>query len=661
MKLQDNTTTIEKIGNVTDEAQFRMKTNRKSFQILSDLYSDKALAIVRELGCNAADSMVASGNATKPFHIHLPNALEPWLTVQDFGTGISHQDIYDIYTVYFSSTKTNTNTQVGCLGLGSKSPFCYSDNFSVTSIHNGEKRIYNAYFNEEATPTIALMSTERTTDRNGVAIQIPVKVTDFQDFAKAVKKAFRFFEVKPTISGGEIEWDLESPLFKGEDWAFYDSLAGYSSNSFAIMGGVSYPIGTYQIEDDYNSTLMLRNGLVMRFDMGELDFAPSREALSYNPETISAIVRKLKKVTAELPTKIVSIIDTKETMIEAIRATMFLQEKFHFVSQKTNSNITWKGFNISNPLNFFKKLAPNLKTYSKRSYHRQKISVSSQPSFATDTEWFYDDLARGADRRIKAYVRDTNKTVMCFDSSDYYNLVNNKFDASSFRRVSTLPSPAVQRKARNGVMVQKAKEDITVYHIRETYRERWASKIVEPSDDAPKYFIPKDTKGWSFSVKLKGLRPICGKPELINVCEAFGVDTDDVVMVSKREEAKLVQRGAISLVQHFKDNVVIDCDYKELAAINKYNVSGYHFTQIRDSKKYKALPDTNKIKATIMSVMELQKKCKTMSLIANLLEGYKSGDCLDFGLTEAQTIVLQEIFNTSYEKDKYFVLAEALG
>lgn len=237
MKLNTNTNTIERIGNVTEEAQFRMKTSQKAFQILSDLYSDKPLAVVRELGCNAADSMTAAAKANQPFNIHLPNSLEPWLTIQDFGTGISHNDIYDIYTVYFASTKTNSNSQIGCLGLGSKSPFCYTDNFSVTSIVNGEKRIYNAYFNESGTPAIALMSTDITNEKNGVAIQIPVKSGDFNDFIEAVKKAFRFFDVKPTITGGKIEWDASNPMFQADDWAFYDRMADrYHGESFAIMG-----------------------------------------------------------------------------------------------------------------------------------------------------------------------------------------------------------------------------------------------------------------------------------------------------------------------------------------------------------------------------------------------------------------------------------------
>ena len=117
MKLLDSNTSIEQIGSITEHNTIKMKSSRKAFQILSDLYSDKALAIVRELGCNASDSMVMAGKKDQPFHIHLPNALEPWLTIEDYGTGITHENIYSIYATYFESTKTNSNEQIGCLGL----------------------------------------------------------------------------------------------------------------------------------------------------------------------------------------------------------------------------------------------------------------------------------------------------------------------------------------------------------------------------------------------------------------------------------------------------------------------------------------------------------------------------------------------------------------
>lgn len=672
MKLQDNTTTVERIGNVTDEAQFRMKTSQKAFQILSDLYSDKPLAIVRELGCNAADSMVAAGKGNEPFHIHLPNALEPWLTIEDFGTGISHDDIYNIYTVYFASTKTNTNSQIGCLGLGSKSPFCYSDNFTVTSTHNGVRRIYNAYFNEQGTPAIALMSTENVDTSNGVKIQIPVKNTDFTEFTNAVEKAFRFFDVKPIITGGKLVWNTESPLFQADDWAFYEKNADrYHGESFAIMGGVTYPIDQYKIRDCEQADEMrqlLRNGLVMKFGMGELDFTPARDALSYTPMTINAISNKLQKVMAELPTKITEIIDQKDTLLEAIRATLFFIDKFYFLNvNRIGSNktikITWKGIDITEPTGFFKKLAPNLQLFSKRQWHRRKISISTQPQFGSDIEWFHDDLNRGGERRVRAYMASTGKSVMLFNQTDYDNLIKNNFTADMFKKTSALPSPTVQRKVRNnGTVVQKAKEDITIYTMGETHREKWDSEIIEPSDTLPKCYIVKRTDGWAVRVKLDGIRMIHNKAELLRVVHHFAnLSTADFCMVSEREEKKLIQRGGcIKLEDWWKANVKLDAiNVEEVKTI--VESCSYYLGETIKNKHFKALSDSNAIKVAMLQLHELKKKHSKHENHIDYLETYEKVKAIDFGLTPAQQIVFDFITRNHYDTEKYFTLAEALG
>jgi len=667
MKLNTTTNTIERIGNVSNEAQFRMKTSQKAFQILSDLYSDKPLAIVRELGCNACDSMSAAGKADQPFHIHLPNSLEPWLTIQDFGTGISHQDIYDIYTVYFASTKTNTNSQIGCLGLGSKSPFCYTDNFSVTSIVNGEKRIYNAYFNEEGTPAIALMSTDKTTESNGVAVQIPIKATDFGDFTTAVQKAFRFFDIKPTISGGKVDWGMENPLFKADDWAFYERMADrYHGESFAIMGGVTYPINTYQVRDDQGEYhQMLRNGLVLKFAMGELDFTPARDALSYTPMTIKAIHDKLAKVKKELPIKVTEIIDQKDTLLEGIRATLFFIEKFYFlninrVGSNKNVKITWKGIDITEPTGFFKKLAPNLQLFSKRSWHRRKVSVSAQPQFGSDIEWFHDDMGRGGERRVRSYISDSGKSVMVFDTKDYDNLINNNFTADMFKKVSSLPSPTYQRKVRsNGTVVQKAKEDITTYTFGEMHKEKWESEVIEPSDTLPKYYFLKETDGWGLKLKLNGIRILSNKGELANILAAFGISRDEVCMVSAREEKKIMQRGGcIKLQDWWNNNIKVEFDADELKTLEEYEF--YHMDKIVNHKKFKDLGDSNSIKVAINTLKTLKDKYVKIKDISHYLENFKSGKKVKFPLTEAETIVFDFIRHSNYDCDKYLVLAKAL-
>lgn len=672
MKLQDNTTTVERIGNVTDEAQFRMKTSQKAFQILSDLYSDKPLAIVRELGCNAADSMTAAGKSNQPFHIHLPNALEPWLTIEDFGTGISHDDIYNIYTVYFASTKTNTNSQIGCLGLGSKSPFCYSDNFTVTSTHNGVRRIYNAYFNEQGTPAIALMSTENVDTSNGVKIQIPVKNTDFTDFINAVEKAFRFFDVKPIITGGKLVWNTETPLFQADDWAFYEKNADrYHGESFAIMGGVTYPIDQYKIRDCEQADEMrqlLRNGLVMKFGMGELDFTPARDALSYTPMTINAISDKLQKVMAELPTKITEIIDQKDTLLEAIRATLFFIDKFFFLNvNRIGSNktikITWKGIDITEPIGFFKKLAPNLQLFSKRQWHRRKVTISTQPQFGSDIEWFHDDLNRGGQRRIRAYMTSTGKSVMVFNQTDYDNLIKNNFTADMFQKTSALPSPTVQRKVRsNGTVVQKAKEDITIYTMGETHREKWESEIIEPSETLPKCYIVKRTDGWAVRVKLDGIRMIHNKNELLRVLHHFAnLSTADFCMVSEREEKKLIQRGGcIKLEDWWKANVKLDAiNVEEVKTIVESNA--YYLSDTIKSKHFKTLSDSNSIKVAILKLQELKKNNSKHENHIDYLESYDKAKTIDFSLTPAQQIVFDFITRNHYDTEKYFTLAEALG
>ena len=128
------------MSNVGEIGEFRIRNSAKAFSILSSgLYANKVRAVIRELSCNAVDSHVAAGRADTPFDVHLPNALEPHFSIRDYGTGLSHDQVTQIYTTYFESTKTNSNAFIGALGLGSKSPFSYTDNFTVTAIQNGKQ------------------------------------------------------------------------------------------------------------------------------------------------------------------------------------------------------------------------------------------------------------------------------------------------------------------------------------------------------------------------------------------------------------------------------------------------------------------------------------------------------------------------------------------
>ena len=144
------------LSNVGQIGEFRIRNSAKAFSILSSgLYANKVRAIIRELSCNAVDSHTAAGKSDTPFDVHLPNSLEPWFSIRDYGTGLSAEQVTNIYTTYFESTKTASNEFIGALGLGSKSPFSYTDNFTVTAVQNGIKGVYTAFINESGVPSIA--------------------------------------------------------------------------------------------------------------------------------------------------------------------------------------------------------------------------------------------------------------------------------------------------------------------------------------------------------------------------------------------------------------------------------------------------------------------------------------------------------------------------
>ena len=510
-----------------------------------------------------------------------------------------------------------------------------------------------------------------------MSIQIPVKNDDIFNFNEATKKAFRFFDIKPTISGGDIKWDAVTPIYQSTDWMFFDrNTANYNGNCFAIMGGVTYPVDTYQIKDvddkgehrGYHQ--LMRNGLVMKFAMGELDFTPARDALKYTPETVKAITDKLQKITNELPTMINGLVSAKPTLLQAIRAVIFFKEQFHFLNYNVTASrdglqkaqIKWNNVDLSEPVTFFRKLAPNLKHIYKRQWHRKKYTVSNSPTFSEKVDWFIEDC-RGSEKRVRIYLTaNSDREVMMFNTTDYNNLIAAGFTTDMFKSCDALPKPTMARKVRsNGVVVQKAKEDITIYSIGSTSREKWDGEVYEPSQDIPKYYIVKRSDGWGLNLKLKGLFPTTCKDRLLQYCAAFDIKQSDICMVTEREEQKAIDRGAVSLIEHFKQNVKIDIDVEEFRLALAF-ASSYNSGELVKKKLFKDLPDTNKIKEIIQSATTYRKKYEKYWEIAYYIEGLNTDtDKLKLPLTKAQKIVLDELTKNHYDSDNYLVLAEALG
>ncbi len=315
------------LSNVGQIGEFRIRNSAKAFNILSSgLYANKVKAIIRELSCNAIDSQVAAGNNV-PFEVHLPNALEPYFSIRDFGTGLSHEQVNSIYTTYFESTKTNSNDFIGALGLGSKSPFSYTDNFTVTAIKDGRKGVYTAFINGEGVPSIALMTEEDTTDPSGVEIKFSVNERyDFEKFRQEARNVYSWFKVMPIVKGYE-GFKTEPIEYKDKDIIPGVHSIGDHRKSMALMGNIAYPINIPESDKSIGELeKLLECGLVIEFGIGELDFQASREGLSYIPQTIEAIKRKLVALNERLTVHIAEEADKIQNLWE--RA-VYLSERSH--------------------------------------------------------------------------------------------------------------------------------------------------------------------------------------------------------------------------------------------------------------------------------------------------------------------------------------------
>ena len=297
------------LSNVGQVGEFRIRNSAKAFNILSSgLYANKIRAIIREYSCNAVDSHTEA-NSTTPFDVHLPNSLEPWFSVRDYGVGLDEQQVRNIFTTYFESTKTATDELIGGLGLGSKSAFSYTDNFTIVAVKGGIKRVYTAFINEQGVPSIAPMGEEGSNEPNGVEIRFAVEDSyDFRKFYEEARHVYKHFKLRPVVSGGIGEFSFIEPEYTDRDIIpgihSTANSRGYTSYSYAIMGNIEYPLQVPGNADLGGLEHLLTCGLTIEFAIGELDIQASREGLSYIPETIAAIKSKLEALNGVLADKI---------------------------------------------------------------------------------------------------------------------------------------------------------------------------------------------------------------------------------------------------------------------------------------------------------------------------------------------------------------------
>lgn len=323
MKIDNNLgDNVETFG-VSAQNSFSINASAQAFSILSDgLYSDKIHAIIRELSCNAYDAHVAAGHPEKPFNVQFPNSIVPEFVIRDYGTGLSHEDVMNLYTTYFGSTKTGSNDFIGALGLGSKSPFSYTKSFTVISYFDGKKMTFTAFIGEDGTPQIAHMFTEPTDDLVGLEVRFGVKENDHYQFSTRAQRVYRFFKTVPNITGIEFKIDEYETAVEGDGWRLLER-NNHRDGIYAVQGNIGYPINVSRINFDHEKesaiyTLLKSSYIPMEieFQIGDLQFAASREELGYDDVTQENIKKRCSEVLLDMADVISNSLASASTLWE---------------------------------------------------------------------------------------------------------------------------------------------------------------------------------------------------------------------------------------------------------------------------------------------------------------------------------------------------------
>ncbi len=378
--MQLNTSKQASVSGLTSDATFSANMDGTGFSILiSKLYSDKPRAVVRETIANCEDAhrwrdqlfgtitagkiadddlsvserellakLRAQGYADPgtQYHIHLPTDLEPWLTFEDFGIGMTLDDaigeVDDIESrkvghpvrrggylnTLFNSSKRNENTSIGGFGLGCKCPLSIVDTFSYRVIHNGYEHQFIIYFSDGGVPDVNWLTRDeqynpkpiKTDRKNGVIVRLDAVPADMYRYISTC--AGDILQTLPEEHAPIINDGVKSfrPMTKEYivDGVYFVNDFHYGTmfnNSYLVeCGGVVYPLDETRLNDEsmfdvaakkFIDRVAAGRAVVLEMALGSVSIPPSREEISLDNEvTISNINTAIQRVNAKIQTEI---------------------------------------------------------------------------------------------------------------------------------------------------------------------------------------------------------------------------------------------------------------------------------------------------------------------------------------------------------------------
>lgn len=187
--------------------QYTIKANKEMMKLLSSgIYKDKIFAVIRELATNAIDIVEQHDGEAKIILKTIKG--KHWFIVSDTGVGLSKDETIRLMSTYGDSTKLDNEDVNGMFGIGSKSPFAYTNEFYIKAIKDSEANYFKCFKDEEGTPCITHLKTENTDEPSGLEYRIEIFNIN-RDIGQFIHDSYVFTAIQEIGTRISCEFDLE--------------------------------------------------------------------------------------------------------------------------------------------------------------------------------------------------------------------------------------------------------------------------------------------------------------------------------------------------------------------------------------------------------------------------------------------------------------------
>lgn len=422
---------------------FKINSNAQAFSILSDkLYTNKILAVVREYICNAYDAHIDNNTASTPPEIHLPNKLEPFFSIRDFGRGLSEEDVEKYYCTYFASNKNDSEELIGGFGIGCKAAFAYTDTFNITSWFNGYMYHYALNF-MGSTPEMVLTHKKKSNEPTGIKVFLGVKESDIEDFKDATVNILSFFpdKFKPEDTPNAIYYGNNDKILLNTNLHFTSSNGTTLS---VILNNIKYPCISEYTEYHKYFNILAKNITISSslFNKFNLQFAeilrcytlripdnsmalpPSRENIIFNDEAKKIYEQELEKAITTIYNDFENILRNSSNIREYINTCRkkyrFLRKDFNFLTRHIIEEFAHRHSSYrlrEDSLNHLKRVVKNVLIFQiiHKSYSLDTNKVSGYN--LNKSHFYYTDDSQGLTGIIEYIHKLSKEEIILIKSS----------------------------------------------------------------------------------------------------------------------------------------------------------------------------------------------------------------------------------------------------